>query len=157
MSVAFRKLFVMAKPVSFVPQRDPAALANAIKKMLEDSKNAQKMGLAGKALVASMFDTPNNTQALCQSLFLFGKRPAKWLKKRKLALALSIDVEEEGLFSGAYPCGTPQIHNISRSFSRLVPFLIGALKRPFSARIASLRIKMPKSCWKQCGINMVLK
>lgn len=52
-----------------VPQRDPAALANAIRKMLEDSKNAQKMGLAGKALVASMFDTQNNTQALANLYF----------------------------------------------------------------------------------------
>lgn len=47
-----------------VPQRDPVALANAIRKMLGDSKKAQKMGLAGKALVACMFDTQKNTQAL---------------------------------------------------------------------------------------------
>lgn len=51
-------------------------------------------------------------------------------EKRKLALALSIDVEEEGLFSGAYPCGTPQIHNISQ-LSRLVPFFDRGIKATF--------------------------
>lgn len=47
-----------------VPQRDPAALANAIRQMLEDSVSAQKMAMNGKALVTSMFNTQKNTQAL---------------------------------------------------------------------------------------------
>ena len=47
-----------------VPQHKPAALADAIRAMLEDRENAQKMALAGKKLVEQMFDKNTNIPAL---------------------------------------------------------------------------------------------
>lgn len=47
-----------------VPQRDPAALANAIRAMLADREAAQAMAQAGRALVEAMFDRDRNIAAL---------------------------------------------------------------------------------------------
>lgn len=46
------------------PQRDPAALAHAIRYMLENPEFAQKTARAGKLLVHELFDTEKNTLAL---------------------------------------------------------------------------------------------
>lgn len=51
-------------------------------------------------------------------------------EKRKLALALSLDVEEEGLFRGSYSSAKPQISNISE-LTRLEPFFERGLKATF--------------------------
>lgn len=51
-------------------------------------------------------------------------------QKRKLALALSLDVEEEGLFCGNYNCNNPAISNITH-LSRLEPFFERGLKATF--------------------------
>ncbi|MBD5538691.1 MAG: glycosyltransferase family 4 protein [Desulfovibrio sp.] len=47
-----------------VPQRDPAALADAIRAMLGDREAAKDMALAGRALVETMFDRDANIAAL---------------------------------------------------------------------------------------------
>ncbi|MDE7241720.1 glycosyltransferase family 4 protein [Desulfovibrio sp.] len=47
-----------------VPQRDPAALADAIRAMLADRGRAQAMARAGRALVEAMFDRERNIAAL---------------------------------------------------------------------------------------------
>ena len=47
-----------------VPQRDPAALACAIRRMTEDRERALRMAEAGKALVETMFDAKVNIRAL---------------------------------------------------------------------------------------------
>lgn len=47
-----------------VPQRDPAALANAIRDMLGDRQRARKMAVAGQKLVEKMFDPDKNIRAL---------------------------------------------------------------------------------------------
>ena len=47
-----------------VPQRDPAALADAIRAMLADREAAKSMALAGRALVETMFDRERNITAL---------------------------------------------------------------------------------------------
>lgn len=49
-----------------VPQRDPAALAGAIRKILEDWSSAAEMGAAGCSLVREMFDPQKNSIALKQ-------------------------------------------------------------------------------------------
>lgn len=47
-----------------VPQRDPAALACAVRRMLADRERARAMALAGRALVETMFDRERNIAAL---------------------------------------------------------------------------------------------
>ncbi|MDE5880030.1 MAG: glycosyltransferase family 4 protein [Desulfovibrio sp.] len=47
-----------------VPQRDPAALACAIRRMLADREAARRMALTGRALVETMFDRERNIAAL---------------------------------------------------------------------------------------------
>ena len=47
-----------------VPQRDPAALACAIRAMLADREAAKSMALAGRALVEAVFDRERNITAL---------------------------------------------------------------------------------------------
>lgn len=47
-----------------VPQRDPAALAAAMRYMLENPDFAQKTARAGKKLVHELFNTAQNTLAL---------------------------------------------------------------------------------------------
>lgn len=47
-----------------VPQRDPRALALAIRNMLENRERARKMAVAGKKLVEEMFDMNKNIPAL---------------------------------------------------------------------------------------------
>ncbi len=47
-----------------VPQRDPAALADAVRSMLADRERAQAMARAGRALVETMFDRQRNIAAL---------------------------------------------------------------------------------------------
>jgi len=46
-----------------VPQRDPAALAGAIKALVADRKSAVAMAAAGRKRVLAMFDPDKNTQA----------------------------------------------------------------------------------------------
>lgn len=52
-----------------VPQRDPAALAGAIRAMLENGGEAQAMGARGKKLVREMFSPRDNGQKL-KNLYL---------------------------------------------------------------------------------------
>lgn len=47
-----------------VPQRNPAALANAIRAMLSDPENAANMGCRGNQLVKEMFDPVKNSRML---------------------------------------------------------------------------------------------
>lgn len=47
-----------------VPQRDPAALARAIRQMLADRERARDMARAGRTLVENMFDRQRNIAAL---------------------------------------------------------------------------------------------
>lgn len=47
-----------------IPQRDPAALAGAIRRMLADREAALRMAHAGRELVFRMFDTETNIAAL---------------------------------------------------------------------------------------------
>ena len=47
-----------------VPQRDPAALASAVRVMLADRGRARAMALAGRELVEAMFDRERNIAAL---------------------------------------------------------------------------------------------
>lgn len=46
------------------PQRDPAALANAIRYLLEHGDEAMAMGEKGRTLVGEMFDAQKNAEAL---------------------------------------------------------------------------------------------
>ena len=57
-----------------VPQRDPAALACAIRAMLADREAAESMALAGRALVETMFDRERNITALAD---LYAEAAAK--------------------------------------------------------------------------------
>lgn len=61
-----------------VPQRDPRALAQAVRRMLEDREQALRMAEAGRALVEQMFDRDTNITAL-RDLYLSADRfrPAK--------------------------------------------------------------------------------
>ena len=47
-----------------VPQRDPRALALAVRRMLDDRNRALRMAEAGRALVERMFDKETNIAAL---------------------------------------------------------------------------------------------
>ena len=47
-----------------IPQRDPAALADAIRRMLSDREAALRMAQTGRELVFRMFDTETNIAAL---------------------------------------------------------------------------------------------
>ena len=47
-----------------IPQRDPAALADAIRRMLSDREAALRMARTGRELVFRMFDTETNIAAL---------------------------------------------------------------------------------------------
>ncbi|GHU90622.1 colanic acid biosynthesis glycosyltransferase WcaL [Deltaproteobacteria bacterium] len=47
-----------------VPERNPTALAGAVRRMLEDRDRALSMARAGQALVERMFDRKTNTEAL---------------------------------------------------------------------------------------------
>ncbi len=49
-----------------VPQRDAAALADAIRTMCENREAAVRMALAGRERVLEMFDRERNTRALCE-------------------------------------------------------------------------------------------
>ena len=46
------------------PQRDPSALADAVRHMIEDREHASRMAEAGRARVEKMFDRENNISAL---------------------------------------------------------------------------------------------
>ena len=48
-----------------VPQRDAAALADAIRTMCENREAAVRMAHAGRERVLDMFDRERNTRALC--------------------------------------------------------------------------------------------
>ena len=56
-----------------VPQRDPRALALAVRRMLEDRERALGMAEAGRALVEQMFDRDTNITAL-RDLYLSADR-----------------------------------------------------------------------------------
>ena len=56
-----------------VPQRDPRALAQAVRRMLEDREQALRMAEAGRALVEQMFDRDTNITAL-RDLYLSADR-----------------------------------------------------------------------------------
>lgn len=47
-----------------IPQRDPAAIANAIRKMLANPEKAAQMGRNGERLVREMFDSAANSEKL---------------------------------------------------------------------------------------------
>lgn len=49
---------------ALAPQRDPAALARAIRYMLENGEKALRMGKNGQKLVSEMFDADKNAKAL---------------------------------------------------------------------------------------------
>lgn len=46
------------------PQRNPRALADAVRHMVEDREHASRMAEAGRARVEKMFDRENNITAL---------------------------------------------------------------------------------------------
>lgn len=57
-----------------VPQRDPAALASAVRRLLADRDRARAMGAAGRTLVESMFDRRRNIASLAD-LYVQAGRP----------------------------------------------------------------------------------
>ena len=58
-----------------VPQRDPAALASAIRWLLEHGPEAMEMGKKGRELVAGMFNAEKNALQL-KNLYLKALRHA---------------------------------------------------------------------------------
>lgn len=62
-----------------VPQRDPAALADAVRRMLSDREAAQRMAEAGRERVLKMFDSAKNIQQLAE---LYAEQYADWRASR---------------------------------------------------------------------------
>ena len=58
-----------------IPQRDPAALADAVRRMLSDREAALRMARAGRELVFRMFDTETNIAALQE---LYCRQYTQW-------------------------------------------------------------------------------
>ena len=62
-----------------VPQRDPAALADAVRRMLSDREAAQRMAEAGRQRVLRMFDSETNIRELAG---LYAEQYAEWRASR---------------------------------------------------------------------------
>jgi len=59
----------------YVPEQDPAALADALESLAKDPERGRAMGVAGRRAVEELFDTEKNAAAL-ESLFRSGVTPA---------------------------------------------------------------------------------
>lgn len=62
-----------------IPQRDPAALADAVRRMLADRQAAQRMAEAGRERVLAMFDSEKNIRQLAE---LYAEQYADWQASR---------------------------------------------------------------------------
>lgn len=62
-----------------VPQRDPAALADAVRRMLDDRQAAQRMAETGRERVLAMFDSEKNIRQLAD---LYAGQFAEWRASR---------------------------------------------------------------------------
>lgn len=62
-----------------VPQRDPAALADAVRRMLADRENARRMAEAGRERVLQMFDSEATIRQLAE---LYAEQYADWRTSR---------------------------------------------------------------------------